>query len=672
MMLGKRGSLGGSPLRHSKRVSVLRALGLSALGLVIIKLAVLQAFWGKNLVERAERQLYTTVTLRAPRGNITDSEGNLLAVELSQVYLLACNPAQLKRDVLNHKDQGRFPRLLTLLAPVVGCSEAELEKRLRAEMDRKRPRRFMTLAKDITEVHARAVRDARMPGVWLEQTGNRIYPQGKVAGNLLGCLNAENWAIGGIEAAYDSLLRGTDGKEYHLRDAKGWGHAFSERPRQETHSGMSLELGIDLRLQTIAEEELEAAVLQHNAKTGQVVLLDPRTGQVKALASWPQLDPNDLSLFTHEAARLRCVTDQYEPGSTYKLVTFAAALENGTITDLDEIIPCHNGAYRVKSAVIHDSNRRGYPALKAREVYSLSSNIGTVVIAQRMPPRDLYVMSRNFGFGQSLSVDLPGEVGGQLPRLQRWGPVEFANIAMGQGVAVTALQMVSAYACVANDGVLVRPHVLKRAVGSERVVEREPLVIRRVMSSQTASTLRQIMREVVETGTGKQAAVPGVVVCGKTGTAQKLNPAGGYSHEEYFSSFIGFAELSDGPLAGIILVDTPKGAIYGGVVAAPAFRKIVERVLLLDDKGDRPLIPLQWAGQPKPSQRLEEPTAPRAGELPLLTGRSLRAALEELSPFNRDVRVEGAGAYVTRQWPSPTDSAGTPKPVHNECVLYCE
>lgn len=667
-MMTRRDSLGGSPLRHSKRVTVLRSLGLCALGLVILKLAVLQAFWGERLVERAEKQLYTTVTLRAPRGNITDGEGNLLAVELSQVYLLACNPAQLKRDVLNYKAGARFPRLLDLLAPVVGCSKAELEKSLRAEMGRERPRRFMTLAKEITEVHARTVRDARLPGVWLEQTGNRIYPQGKVAGNLLGCLNAESWPIGGIESAYDSLLRGSDGKEYHLRDAKGWGHAFSERPRQETQPGMSLELGIDLRLQTIAEEELEAAVLLHNARAGQVVLLDPRTGQVKALASWPQLDPNDLSIFTPEAARLRCVTDQYEPGSTYKLITFAAALENGTITDLDEIIPCHNGAYRVKNAVIHDSDRRGHSSLKAREVFSKSSNIGSVVIAQRMPPRDLYVMSRNFGFGQSLGVDLPGEVGGQLMRLHRWGPVEYANIAMGQGVAVTALQMVAAYGCVANDGVLVRPHVLRRATGRDRSIEREPLVIRRVMSSTTAASLRQIMREVVEIGTGKQAGVPGLVVCGKTGTAQKINPGGGYSHEEYFSSFIGFAELPEGPLAGIILVDTPRGAIYGGVVAAPAFRRIMERVLLLDKKSERPLIPLQWAAQSAPEPRPEEPTAPLAAEPPLLTGRSLRAALEALSPYNHDLRVEGAGSFVTRQVPAPGDSVALPA----EWVIYCE
>ena len=668
MMMGKRDSLGGSPMRHSKRVSVLRALGLCALGLVIVKLAVLQVFWGDSLVERAEKQLYTSVKLRAPRGNITDGEGNLLAVEISQIYLLACNPAQLKRDVLEHKDRNRLPRLLDLLAPIVGCSKSELESQLRDETGRTRPRRFLTLAKDITEVQARAVRDARLPGVWLEQTGNRIYPQGKVAGNLLGCLNAESWPIGGIEAAYDSILRGADGKEYHLRDAKGWGHAFSERPRQETKPGVNLELGLDLRLQTIAEEELEAAVLLHNAQAGQVVLLDPRTGQVKALASWPQLDPNDLSLFTPEAARLRCVTDQYEPGSTYKLVTFAAALENGTITDLDEIIPCHNGAYRVKSATIHDSNKRGYPSLKAREVYSLSSNIGTVVIAQRMPPRDLYVMSRNFGFGQSLGVDLPGEVGGQLPRLHNWGPVEYANIAMGQGVAVTALQMVSAYACVANDGVLVRPHVLRRAVGSDRMYEREPLVIRRVMSSQTAAIMRQLMREVVDTGTGKQAAVPGVVVCGKTGTAQKINPGGGYSHDDYFSSFIGFAELADGPLAGIILVDKPQGAVYGGVVAAPAFRKIIERVQLLDKKGERPLIPLQWVAQPAPAQRLEEPTTPLTDGPPLLTGRSLRAALEELSPYGHALRVEGPGLVVTSQSPTPGDSLGP----RNEWTLFCQ
>ena len=665
----RRVSLDGTPLRHSGRVTALRVAGLLALCAVLIKLAMLQVLWGSQLVQRAERQLYSTVTLSAPRGNISDARGALLAVELSRIYRLACNPQQIRDDVLRGKDTLKFGRMVEMLAPIAGESPTSLEARLRQETGRVHPRRYLILREDIAEVHARQVRDARLPGVWLEQTGTRIYPQGQVAGNLLGCLNAEDQPIGGLETAYDSLLRGKDGKEYHLRDAKGWGHAFSEQPRLEARPGMSLQLGIDLRLQTIAEEELEAAVLLHGAQAGQVILLDPRDGQVRALASWPQLNPNDLSVFTPEAARLRCVTDQYEPGSTFKLVTFSAALEAGVIPNLEERIPCYNGAYRVKSEIIHDSNKHGYPSLLAREVFSLSSNIGTVVISQRMAPRDLYVMARNYGFGQSLGVDLPGEVGGQLPRLQRWGPVEFANIAIGQGVAVTALQMVSAYAAVANGGVLVRPRVLLRAVGSDRLYARDPLVIRRVMRPETAATMRQLMREVVETGTGKQAGVPGLVVCGKTGTAQKLNPAGGYSHEDYFSSFIGFAELPAGPLAGIVLVDTPRGAVYGGVVAAPAFRKIMERALLLDQEGERTQSPLLWVEEAPAVAPPAVPASPVLDGPPALAGESLRSALRRLSPYGRALRVSGDGPLVMNQSPSPGDSAGAGSA---EWVLYCE
>ncbi|MDP2361426.1 MAG: penicillin-binding transpeptidase domain-containing protein [bacterium] len=662
----RRVSLEGSPLRHSGRVTVLRVAGLLALVAVLLKLGAVQVLWGDLLVERAERQLYTTVTLRAPRGNIFDARGSLLAVELNQVFRLACNPLQIRNEVLGHKDPERFTRLVELVAPITGQSRQAFEAELRREMKREKTRRYLVLARDITEVHARQVREARMPGVWLEQTGNRIYPQGQVAGNLLGCLNAEDQPIGGIESAYDSLLRGVDGKEYHLRDAKGWGHAFSERPRQEARPGMNLELGLDLRLQTIAEEELEAAVLAHHALAGQVVLLDPRSGQISALASWPQLNPNDLRLFTPEAARLRVVTDQYEPGSTYKLVSFAAAIEAGAIPDLDEVVPCHNGAYRVKNAIIHDSNKGGYPSLKVREVFSKSSNIGTVVISQRLAHRDLYVMSRNFGFGQSLGVDLPGEVGGQLPRVGRWGPVEFANISMGQGVAVTALQMACAFACIANDGVLVRPHVLIQATGDGRQYQREALVIRRVIASETASILYDLMREVVEKGTGKQAAVPGVVVCGKTGTAQKVNPGGGYSQSDYFASFIGFAELPTGPLAGIVLVDNPRGQIYGGVVAAPAFRRIVERALLLDQDGQRSLSPLLWVEREQPALRRTAAVQPVGGP-PDLAGQSLRAALGRLSPYGRDLRVAGSGLTVLNQSPPPGEMAAA-----SEWVLYCE
>lgn len=660
-------SLDGTPLRFSGRVTALRIAGLLALAAVLLKLSALQVLWGARLVQRAERQLYTTVVLSAPRGIISDAQGQPLAVELSQVYRLACSPRQVRDEVLRARDSLRFGRLVKMLVPIAGEDSLRLAARLRAEAERARPRRYLILKEDITEVHARVVRDSRLAGVWLEQTGTRIYPQGQVAGNLLGCLNAEDLPIGGLELAYDSLLRGEDGKEYHLRDAQGWGHAFSEQPRLEPRAGMNLQLGVDLRLQTIAEEELQAAVLAHNAKAGQVILLDPRDGQIKALASWPQLDPNDLRLFTPEAARLRCVTDQYEPGSTFKLVTFSAALEAGVIPDLDERIPCHNGAYRVKSEVIHDSNKGGYPSLLAREVFSKSSNIGTVVISQRMAFRDLYVMARNYGFGQSLGVDLPGEVGGVLPRLQRWGPVESANIAMGQGVAVTALQMVCAFGSVANGGVLVRPRVLERAVGSERTYVRDPLVIRRVTRPETAATMRQLMREVVETGTGKQADIPGLFVAGKTGTAQKLNPAGGYSQSEYFSSFIGFAELPAGPLAAIVLVDTPKGQIYGGVVAAPAFRRIMERALLLGHEGERTQSPLLWVEQAEPVAPVAA-AAPAVDGPPPLAGRGLREALRTLSPYGRALRVAGAGPVVLNQQPAPGDSARESA----EWVLYCE
>lgn len=657
----------GTPLRHARRVGALRTIGLLAFGAVLVKLAFLHFFWGKELVDRAERQLYTTVTLRAPRGNIVDSQGSLLAVELNQVYRLACNPLQIRRDVLAHKDSTRFPRLVRLLAPIMEQTEKEFEAGLRKELEREKPRRYLILAEDITEQHARLVRESRLAGVWLEQTGNRIYPQGSVAGNLLGCLNAEDQPVGGVESAYDSLLRGLDGTEYHLRDAKGWGHAFAERPRKDTRPGMTLELGLDLRLQTIAEEELEAAITSHSAQSGQVILLDPRTGQILALASWPQLDPNDLGNFTPDASRLRCVSDQYEPGSTFKLVSFCAAIEAGVIPDLNERIPCYNGAYRVKSETIHDSNKGGYPSLLVREVYSKSSNIGTVVISQRMNFQQLYVMCRNFGFGQSTGVDLPGEVGGQLPRLKRWGPVEFATISMGQGIAVTALQMVNAYACIANNGLMVRPHVLNRATGSERSYVREPLVIRQVVKPETAAIMRQLAREVVETGTGKQAAVPGIVVCGKTGTAQKILPGGGYSHDAYISSFIGWAELPSGPLAGIVLVDNPVGAIYGGVVAAPAFSRIMSRVLLLEKEPRRTQSPLQWAGSgdswPAPGA-----AGVPAGGPPLLKGQSLRKALGRLSPYAHRLRIAGQGDSVINQSPLP----GAASAASADWVLYCE
>lgn len=640
-----------SPCRCAGRIRALRWLGIVAFSAVILKLAVIQFVWRGALVERSERQLHARDPIVAPRGNIVDRNGHLLAVELSRVYRLAVD--------------GRYMRdpaaVAEGLAPILGRSKADLKRKLASRSG------YQRLAEGLEEEAAERVRELNLTGVHLEQTGRRCYPQSRVAGNLLGGLNGAGVPLGGLESAYDDLLKGVDGVEYHLRTAGGRAHSASTRPRKEAQPGSDLELFLDLRLQTAAEEELAAACARWKAKAGQVVVLDPEAGEVLAMASWPGFDPNDLSDFDPASARLRCVTDMFEPGSTLKLVTFAAAIESGAIPNLDERVYCHEGKFRVSGVPIRDSNGKGYDTLSVAEIFTNSSNIGTALVAQRMERRTLYTMARSFGLGQPTGVDLPGEVSGRLTPLENWGPVEYVNIAMGQGVAVNALQVVQAYGAVATDGVLVRPRVMRSRRDRSAVHASERLEVRRVMAATTARRLQGLLLRTVEEGTGTSAAIDGVAVYGKTGTAQKVDPeTGRYSRHDYISSFAGFARVEDRTLVCVALLDTPRGAVYGGTVAAPVFRAVIERALRLEEERPAAERPLIWteAGEPVETQPFEAASA----SLPEMAGMGLRGALAALSPLGRPVRIEGSGRTVSRQRPV----AGEPVAAASEIVLWTE
>ncbi len=575
-----------SPFAYRGRLVVLRGLGVLVFGLVLVKLAAVQFLWKDTLNSAFERQLHRQREITAPRGSISDCRDNLMAVELLHYYDVELNPRQIRN----------VERTAELIQPVSGRSLKELKELLGEECSKASPRSRLILNRNVPEPLVRPLKSKLIHGFYLSRTGMRIYPQGQVAGNLLGILNHENQPIGGLEAGYHNRLRGIHGQEVVITTAGGRELAVVDSESREATPGHDLKLFLDLRCQAIAEEELAAAVGKWNALSGQVVLLDPADGSLLALASWPPLDPNNRAGYTPEAARVRCISDMYEPGSTYKLVTYAALLEAGLLDDFDEGIYCHKGAYRVANRVIHDSDRDGYDTLSVREIFALSSNIGTAVLAERMEREKLYVMSRNFGFGQQLGIDLPGEAAGLLLPLDRWGPVEYANIAMGQGVAATALQVAAAFGAVANDGVLVKPRLLAAVQDEKGLEESERVVIRRVMSPATARRLQELLIYTVNEGTGKRAASERVRIGGKTGTAQKLKPEGGYSNRDYIASFAGFADVNGRRLAGLVLVDTPRGAVYGGTVAAPVFKQIMERYAESDEDRRLPLDPVIWAG----------------------------------------------------------------------------
>ncbi|MCK5118391.1 MAG: PASTA domain-containing protein, partial [Candidatus Latescibacteria bacterium] len=409
----------------------------------------------------------------------------------------------------------------------------------------------------------------------------RHYPFGALAGQVLGYTNVDNKGIEGLELGLDEDLHGQPGWTAFRVDARGRRFAEINNPVQDPRDGDRVLLTLSAAIQAIVEEELSDAVARFSARSGQAVLMDPRTGAILAMANVPSCDPNRPGKTAVWTRKNRTITDCYEPGSIFKIVAVAAALEEG-IKRPDDRIFCENGKVKVAGRTIRDVHKYGW--LTLQEVLEYSSNIGTIKVAQEVGARLLYQYGRAFGFGYQTGIQFPGEVKGTFRPPAKWSGLSLATIAMGQEVAVTALQMAAAYGAIANGGVLMRPWIVRAVVDAhgKTVRESRPEEIRRVMSPETARTLTQFLQGAVERGTGVNAQLEGVHVAGKTGTAQKAIEGGrGYAPGEYVSSFIGFLPAGDPKVVCLVSVDTPRGGYYGSQVAAPAFKRIMDRVLSL-------------------------------------------------------------------------------------------
>lgn len=413
-------------------------------------------------------------------------------------------------------------------------------------------------------------------------TSKRYYPLGKIGAQAIGFTNTDNRGIEGCELFFDNELSGRDGRSRQMKDAVGESGSFIAEPIVNAHDGMDMVLTIDWRIQEIAEEELEAGVKSAKAVAGYVIVLDSSNGELLALGNVPRFDPNDHTSFSAQdstARKNRLATDMFEPGSTFKIVTFAEALETGKVKETD-MIDCQNGQYRIGSHVIHDSHKLG--VLPARDVLIHSSNIGTVKIAEKIGKQKLYERARLFGFGEVTGSDFPNETGGRLPNPQTWSNMSLPTIAFGQGVAVSPLQLTAAYASIANGGELISPRIVKEFVSSDGRVEKPAEIrrIRRTMTEQTARQLSDLLCSVVEEGTGLSAAVPNVRIAGKTGTAQRIQEGGKeYVKGKYISSFIGFIADRNPRLVCLVIIDSPVGVYYGSQVAAPVFKNIINRII---------------------------------------------------------------------------------------------
>jgi cell division protein FtsI (penicillin-binding protein 3) len=424
-----------------------------------------------------------------------------------------------------------------------------------------------------------AVKTLNFKGIEYLSEHARFYPNTTLAAQVLGFVGIDGHGLEGLEFYYDDELKGRDQKFTLLKDALGRGFDTDSNISDQGRAGNNLILTLDSQIQYITEQALAEAVTRHKALSGMAIVMDPRTGALLALANYPFFNPNDFSKFQRSVWRNRAITDTFEPGSTMKIFSTAAALEH-QIADPATIFFCENGLYTVGGHQIHDTKSHGW--LSVQQIMKYSSNIGTVKLAEKIGRQMLYEQFTIFGFGAPTLIDCPGETAGSLSHYKHWTSVDIGSIAFGQGIAVTALQLISAVAALANDGWMMQPYILQAVTNSEGtpVHTVTPKTLRQVVSADTAATMRRIMRTVItEGGTGVQADVDGHPVCGKTGTAQKLAKTGGYADDRYIASFLGLVPTEKPALAILVVVDEPQDTNYGGIVAAPVFRRIAKESL---------------------------------------------------------------------------------------------
>lgn len=550
------------PRRGDSKRRLLFVLALTMVAFLAIsgRLIVLQVLDAPSLDEAAAKQRLRTIELPGERGRIFDRDGGDLALSVPArtVYAqprLIGDPAGTARK----------------LAPLLGQPAKTILGRLRSGAA------WTYLARKIPVANGQAVAKLDLPGIGVLSDTMRRYPSGQLASQVLGFVGTDGSGLAGVEQRYDGLLAGHSGQMLLEQDPSGRPIPQGQRSIEPARPGSDLVLTIDQNIQYVAERALAAAVKQYQAKSGSVVVMAPRTGELLAVANVPTFDPNHFATSSDEARKDRAVTNVYEPGSTNKVITAAAALDAGVVRPSTKVtvppeLPLCPGVHP-----FHDSHQHGTERLTFADVVAQSSNIGTIRVATKLGPERLAKAELDFGYGQRTGVDLPGETPGIVRPQRTWTCSDLGTNAIGQGVAVSVLQMARVYASVANGGLLVQPTLLRGTVderGDYHATERP--TPKRVLSVRTTQTLTTILEGVVrEGGTGTRAALDDWTVAGKTGTAQVPNPnGGGYLPGAHVASFMGYAPAEDPRVVVAVVLDRPAKGIYGGTVAAPVFREV--------------------------------------------------------------------------------------------------
>ncbi len=541
------------------RIKILKYITILLYGVIIFRLFLIMFIEHEAYLQKANKQHVKKEEISPKRGNIYDRLGRELAISLEKDSLFI-DPAMIKGG-----------ETLNLLSNYVKVDFREISESAESN------KRFIWVKRKLDDEVSKKIKDLKIQGVGFVTENVRFYPKGSIASHVLGFVNIDEEGIEGLEKYYDKYLRAQRASKVVLRDATG--KKLSDGVYWEM-KGNDIFVTLDEGLQHIVEKYLDEAMIKWKASSASAIMMDPFTGEILALANRPTYNPNEIFSIKNLAnVRNRAITDVYEPGSTFKVVTATAALEEKIILRNTKI-DCSPGYIEVGGKKIKDVHKHG--VLTFEEVIQKSSNVGTIKIAKMLGREKLYEYIKKFGFGVKSGIDLPGEVAGQVKPINKWSGTSMGAIPIGQEVAVTPLQVLRAYCAVANGGYLVKPFVVSEIRSPDgnliykAVVQRE-----RIFSEKTAYTLREILTKVTEEGgTATTARVEGNEVAGKTGTAQKYDPKiKTYSKDKYVSSFVGFIPANDPKIALIVIVNEPKGAHYGGVVAGPIFKAISDEAL---------------------------------------------------------------------------------------------
>lgn len=638
------------------KIKFLKLCGLILLVMLIIVVRVgwIQIFYADSMKERAKEQMVLNLENNAPRGKIVDRYGEELAVSYI-VHTLTCDPKILNEDKNYYGKAPRDAKKLSarLLAPIVDVPEQELVRRFSTPDSRFQYVQRM-LPNDKFEQCKQIIEDNELPGFyWLDES-QRTYTKGRLAAQILGFVGTDDIGRAGLEYALDKKLRGREYYRSLLFDKEGHQLLGGTGSKLDGWKLSTVYLTIDSKMQSVLEESMDTAIEKTNASGAAAVIMDPNTGEILAMVSRPTFDPNFYDKFPNANWSNKAVTMVYEPGSVFKPIVGCMGLSEGLISK-DTLIN-DTGSIQVADATISNWDGEGMGLVPFSEVIKFSINTGMVQLGQMLGGKKEMEYAKKFGFGTATGIELPGEEDGVLFENEMY-PTEVATVAIGQGIAVTPLQVVRAISSIANGGELLQPYIVKKIVGpdGETIEEHKKKVIRRVISKETAAEMREMMEQVVANGGGKTARIKGYRIAGKTGTAQKIADTGGYIDGVYIASFVGFVPADKPRYTMLLMLDSPKGAFYGSQVAAPVFRETLQQILtakgiMPSSNEDLPSFEAMEAKTVKSSVRpIIELVGKDKVKLPSFKGADMRTSAEVLQTGHLRMKPYGSGIVFSQR-----------------------